>query len=209
MIRFSARNIQEWSGRPQARVGRDVTSCPRRAFAVTITPMNRRCPIDPRLLAGVLLLVLAGCASHGPAPSHVRAAGSRRGEDMVGVKYRYGGASPKGIRLQRTCVLRLSARRPDDSAQLHRADARRPKPIELKPPSAGRSAVFRHVLEPPPRRRSISADGASCTRRRRARTVSIESLDDGYFCQAFERCRPVRLRQVRLNQRASPATIHE
>ena len=43
------------------------------------------------------LLVLGGCAAHGPAPSPYAKEAAVVAKGMVGVKYRYGGESPSGF----------------------------------------------------------------------------------------------------------------
>jgi cell wall-associated NlpC family hydrolase len=98
---------------------------------------------------------------------------------MVGVKYRYGGASPKGFDcsgLAFYAYRRAGLTIPrSSSAQMHAA-----KSIDLKFAAPGDLLFFdtawnrRHVAIYLGGRRFVHAPS-------RGKTVSIESLDDGYF----------------------------
>ncbi len=169
----------------------------------TMSPMLR---IDARLLAAILLCALAGCASRGPAPSHYGAQAAAVAQDMVGVKYRYGGESPAGFDcsgLAFYAYQRAGLTIPRSSTAQQRAA----RPIELKQASAGDLLFFdtswnrHHVGIYLGKGRFVHAPS-------RGKKVSIESLDDGYFAETFEGRRRS-TEPVRLNQRASPATIHE
>lgn len=144
--------------------------------------MNRRWPFDSRCALIALLVqavVLAGCASHGPAPSPYAARAADVAKGFVGVKYRYGGASPKGFDcsgLAYYAYLRAGLTIPRDSS----AQMRAAKRIDLAHARPGDLLFFdtawnrRHVAIYLGGRRFVHAPS-------KGKTVSIDSLDDGYF----------------------------
>jgi len=134
---------------------------------------------DPRILALFGLLVLAGCATQGPAPSRYGARAADIAKDMVGVPYRYGGASPKGFDcsgLAYFAYQRVGLTIPRTSFAQKRAAT----PIDLAHASVGDLLFFdtrwnrRHVAIYLGDRRFVHAPS-------KGKTVSIGSLDDGYF----------------------------
>jgi murein DD-endopeptidase len=150
----------------------------------TITPMTTTFRIDERLLAALLLLVLAGCASHGPAPSHYGAQAAAVAQDMVGVKYRYGGESPAGFDCSGLAFYsyqHAGLTIPRNSTAQQRAA----RPIELSQASAGDLLFFdmrwnrHHVGIYLGKGRFVHAPS-------RGKKVSIESLDDGYFAKRLK-----------------------
>jgi cell wall-associated NlpC family hydrolase len=141
--------------------------------------MRRSTARDLRLVALVGLLVLAGCASHAPAPSPYGARAALVAEKMVGARYRYGGESPSGFDcsgLAYYAYQRVGVTIPRNSA----AQMRAARQIDLKNASPGDLLFFhtrwnrRHVAVYLGGRRFVHAPS-------RGKTVSIESLDDGYF----------------------------
>lgn len=131
------------------------------------------------LVVFVILLVLeAGCASHGPAPSPYGPRAAEAAKKMVGVRYRYGGESPTGFDcsgLAFYAYQRAGLTIPREST----AQKKAARPIELKQASAGDLLFFNtrwnshHV--------GIYLGGGKFVHApSKGRTVSIESLDD-YF----------------------------
>ncbi len=137
---------------------------------------------DGRRVPGFLflaLLVLAGCASHGPSPSPYGERAADVAKGMVGVKYRYGGASPKGFDcsgLAFYAYKRVGLAIPRTSS----AQKRAAMPIDLRYAQPGDLLFFdtswnrRHVGIYLGGRRFVHAPS-------RGKSVSIESLDDAYF----------------------------
>jgi cell wall-associated NlpC family hydrolase len=152
--------------------------------AISAAATNRVLRIDERLFAAVLLLVLAGCASHRPAPSHYGAQAAAVAQDMVGVKYRYGGESPSGFDcsgLAFYAYQRAGLTIPRSSTAQQRAA----RPIEPSQASAGDLLFFdmrwnrHHVGIYLGKGRFVHAPS-------RGKKVSIESLDDGYFAKRLK-----------------------
>ncbi len=153
----------------------------RRGTITTMSPMLR---IDARLLGAVLLFVLAGCASRGPPPSHYGAQAAAVAQDMVGVKYRYGGESPTGFDcsgLAFYAYQRAGLTIPRSSTAQQRAA----RPIEPARASAGDLLFFdtswnrHHVGIYLGKGRFVHAPS-------RGKKVSIESLNDGYFAKRLK-----------------------
>ena len=152
----------------------------------TITPMSMPTKLrfsEPHL-ALVLWLVLAGCASHQPAPSPYGAQAASVAKSMVGVKYRYGGESPTGFDcsgLAFYAYQRAGLTIPRNSTAQQRAA----RPIELAQASAGDLLFFdtswnrHHVGIYLGNRRFVHAPT-------KGKKVSIESLDDGYFLKRLK-----------------------
>jgi cell wall-associated NlpC family hydrolase len=142
--------------------------------------MQRRRSYDPRCAVVALLLLIAGCATHAPAPSPYAARAADVAKSMVGVKYRYGGDSPKGFDcsgLAYYAYRRAGLVIPrNSSAQLKAAHR-----IDLSQASAGDLLFFdtrwnrRHVAIYLGGGRFVHAPS-------KGKTVSIGSLDD-YFSQ--------------------------
>ena len=135
--------------------------------------------MDLSTLALVALLVLAGCASRGPAPSPYGADAAAVAQKMIGVQYLYGGASPKGFDcsgLVYYAYQRVGLTIPRESA----AQLKQARSIELGDASAGDLLFFktdwnrRHVAIYLGDRRFVHAP-------KRGKSVMISSLDDGYF----------------------------
>ena len=151
--RFSVGNIQEWPSGDAAVPSRQCR-CQRCS--------NRR---------AILTLVRCWCW-----PVALRTDRRRRRTARKPRRWRKNGRREVPIwrrvavrfRLQRACVLRVSARRTDDSAQVDRAAARG-EVDRSRAGVSGRSAVLQHELEPTSRRDLSRRGIASCTRRRKAR----------------------------------------
>jgi cell wall-associated NlpC family hydrolase len=141
--------------------------------------MSRRRLFDPRLAGVMAVLVIAGCATRAPAPSPYGERAAAVAQQMVGVQYRYGGASPNGFDcsgLAYYAYQRVGLAIPrESSAQLRGA-----RSIDLKQAAAGDLLFFktewnrRHVAVYLGDRRFVHAP-------KRGKPVSIGSLDDGYF----------------------------
>jgi len=141
--------------------------------------MSRPWLFDSRSLALVALLALSACASHPPAPSPYGARAAAVAQTMVGVRYRYGGESPKGFDcsgLAFYAYQRAGLAIPRDSLDQQKAAL----PVDLKHAAIGDLLFFdtrwnrHHVAIYLGDRRFVHAP-------RKGKTVSIESLDDGYF----------------------------
>ena len=141
--------------------------------------MSRQWLFDSRSFALVALLALAACASHAPAPSPYGARAAAVAQKMVGVRYRYGGESPKGFDcsgLAFYAYQRAGLAIPRDSLDQQKAAL----PVDLKHAAIGDLLFFNtrwnrhHVAIYLGDRRFVHAP-------RKGKTVSIESLDDGYF----------------------------
>ena len=127
----------------------------------------------------VLATVISACATHAPAPSPYGVRAADVAKAMVGVKYRYGGESPKGFDcsgLAYYAYQRAGLEIPrNSSAQMHAA-----KSIDLARASPGDLLFFdtswnrHHVAIYLGGRRFVHAPS-------KGKTVSIDSLDDGYF----------------------------
>jgi cell wall-associated NlpC family hydrolase len=146
----------------------------------TITPMT----MLERRLALVVLFVLAGCASHVPAPSPYGAQAAAVAKQMIGVKYRYGGESPSGFDcsgLAFYAYQRAGLTIPRNSTAQQRAA----KSIELAQASAGDLLFFdtswnrHHVGIYLGKGRFVHAPS-------KGKKVSIDSLDDGYFLKRLK-----------------------
>jgi len=134
---------------------------------------------DPRIFALLGALLLAGCATQGPAPSPYGARAAKVAEKMVGVPYRYGGASPKGFDcsgLAYYAYQRVGLAIPRTSS----AQKRAAMSIDFSHASVGDLLFFdtrwnrRHVAIYLGDRRFVHAPS-------KGKQVSIGSLDDGYF----------------------------
>jgi cell wall-associated NlpC family hydrolase len=139
----------------------------------------RRDRFSVRVAGLVVLLLIAGCATRGPPPSPYGTRAAAVAQQMVGVHYRYGGASPNGFDcsgLAYYAYQRAGLEIPrESSAQLRTARA-----IDLKHASAGDLLFFktewnrRHVAIYLGDRRFVHAP-------KHGKIVSIGSLDDGYY----------------------------
>jgi murein DD-endopeptidase len=146
----------------------------------TISPMT----MLERRLTLVLLCVLAGCASHGPAPSPYGTQAAAVAKQMIGVKYRYGGETPSGFDcsgLAFYAYQRAGLTIPRNSTAQQRAA----KPIELAQASPGDLLFFdtswnrHHVGIYLGKGRFVHAPS-------KGKKVSIDSLDDGYFLKRLK-----------------------
>jgi cell wall-associated NlpC family hydrolase len=143
--------------------------------------MSRSWPFDSRALALVALVWLSACASHAPAPSPYGARAAAVAQKMVGVRYRYGGETPKGFDcsgLAFYAYRRAGLTIPRDSTAQQKAAT----PVDLKHARPGDLLFFdtswnrHHVAIYLGDRRFVHSP-------RRGKTVSIESLDDEYFAK--------------------------
>src|SRR5262245_44572335 len=139
----------------------------------------QRSLFDSKLSTLLALLLLSACASHAPAPSPYGARAAAVAQKMVGVRYRYGGETPKGFDCSGLAFYsyqRAGLTIPRDSTSQQKVAT----PIDLRNARAGDLLFFdtswnrHHVAIYLGDRRFVHAP-------RRGRTVSIESLDDGYF----------------------------
>ena len=137
---------------------------------------------DPRIVALLGLVLLAGCATRGPAPSSYGARAAEVAKEMVGVRYRYGGASPKGFDcsgLAYYAYRRVGMSIPRTSSAQKRAATA----IDLAHASAGDLLFFdtrwnrRHVAIYLGDRRFVS-------RRRRVRAYRSALSTTAIFCSA-------------------------
>jgi cell wall-associated NlpC family hydrolase len=134
---------------------------------------------DRRWLALIALLMLAGCASHAPAPSPYAARAAAVAQKMVGTRYRYGGESPAGFDcsgLAYYAYQRAGLSIPRKSTEQQKAA----KAIDLSHAAAGDLLFFNtswnrhHVAIYLGDHRFVHAPS-------KGKKVSIDSLDDGYF----------------------------
>jgi cell wall-associated NlpC family hydrolase len=134
-----------------------------------------------RTLAVLGLLAVVACASHEPARSPYGERAAAVAQQMVGVRYRYGGETPKGFDcsgLAFYAYQRAGLTIPRDSVAQQKAA----RPIELKYAAPGDLLFFdtkwnrHHVGIYLGGRRFVHSP-------KRGRTVSVESLDDGYFIE--------------------------
>jgi cell wall-associated NlpC family hydrolase len=141
--------------------------------------MRRQRLFHSNLLTLYALLLLSACASHAPAPSPYGARAAAVAQKMVGVRYRYGGETPQGFDcsgLAFYAYQRAGLAIPRDSSAQQKAAL----PIDLKNAKPGDLLFFdtswnrHHVAIYLGDRRFVHAP-------RRGKTVSIDSLDDGYF----------------------------
>jgi len=141
--------------------------------------MNTSRSHNARFLALALLLVMAGCATNAPTPSPYGARAAAIAKGMVGVPYRYGGASPKGFDcsgLAYYAYQRVGLAIPRTSSAQKRAATS----IDFSHASVGDLLFFdtrwnrRHVAIYLGDRRFVHAPS-------KGKQVSIGSLDDGYF----------------------------
>ena len=143
--------------------------------------MNRSWLLDSRTLAFAVLLLLSACASHPPAPSPYGARAAAVAQKMVGVKYRYGGESPSGFDcsgLAYYASRRAGLTIPRESIAQQKAAT----PVDLNHAAIGDLLFFdtswnrHHVAIYLGDRRFVHAP-------RKGKSVSIGSLDDGYFLE--------------------------
>jgi cell wall-associated NlpC family hydrolase len=143
--------------------------------------MSKERSFEPRTVAVaiVALLVMAGCATRGPPPSPYGVDAATIARQMVGVHYRYGGASPDGFDcsgLAYYAYRRAGLAIPRESS----AQLRAGRSIDLTDAAAGDLLFFktdwnrRHVAIYLGDRRFVHAP-------KRGKTVAIASLDDGYY----------------------------
>ena len=134
-----------------------------------------------RCAAGLIAvtLLLAGCATHAPAPSPYGARAAAVAKQMIGVRYRFGGEDPSGFDcsgLAYYAYKRVGLTIPRDSVTQQKAAKR----VDLAHAAVGDLLFFdthwnrHHVAIYLGDRRFVHAPT-------RGKRVTIDSLDDGYF----------------------------
>lgn len=141
--------------------------------------MDKDRSFAPRIAGLVALLLLAGCATRAPTPSPYGISAAKVAQQMVGVPYRFGGASPNGFDcsgLAYYAYQRVGLVIPrESSAQLRAA-----RSIALKRAAVGDLLFFktdwnsRHVA-------IYLGEGRFVHAPKRGKPVAIGSLDDGYY----------------------------